>query len=123
MKTIANCTPSEFLKQSWAIYGKLRELFEKANVAEIRKMLPKFDGNETDEEKAAKLKEQGKENLLKIVEKLLDEYPAETAKVLGLMCFIPENEIDKHTGVELLLPAVEIISNEQVVSFFSSLLK
>ena len=123
MKTIANCTPSEFLKQSWAIYEKLRDLFDKAKVAEIRKMMPKFNGKETDEEKAAKLKEQGKENLVKILQKMLDEYPVETAKVLGLMCFIPEDEIDQHTGIELLLPAIEILNNEQVVSFFSSLLK
>ena len=40
VKTIATCTPSEFMAQCYKIAGKAKTLFEIAGVADIRKRMP-----------------------------------------------------------------------------------
>ena len=123
MKTIANCTPAEFLAQSWRIYKDVRDLLMDVDAASIRKKQPKLSGKETVEERNALIHEQAKANLLEILQAMLEKHPQETAKVMGLLCFIPEEELDNHSGIELLVPVMEILQNEEIVRFFSSLAK
>ena len=123
MKTIANCTPAEFLAQSWRIYKDVRDLLMDVDAASIRKKQPKLSGKETAEERDALIREQAKANLVEILQAMLEKHPQETARIMGLLCFIPEKELDKHSGIELLAPVVEILQNEEIVRFFSSLAK
>jgi len=120
MKTIANCTPAEFLKQSWKLVEPIRKLMSRSRILDIRKNTVDTDGMTADEAKKA-ISEQSKKNLLDMVGKLLEEYPTETAEIMGLMCFIEPAELDEHNGIELLLPCMEILKSKAVVDFFSSL--
>ena len=53
-KTIATCTPSEFMAQGYRLAGKVKALFEMAGIAEIRKRLPEYKEEDTPEERKEK---------------------------------------------------------------------
>ena len=69
-KTIATCKPSEFMAQCYKIAGKAKTLFEMAGIEEIRKRLPEYKEEDTPEERKAKMKKQGRDNLWAIFDEL-----------------------------------------------------
>lgn len=121
MKTLANCTPVEFLSQGYKVIDAAKELFKDTQVLEIRKNKPVFTGEETPEEKAEKMREQSKKNINEMLAVLMRDNPHKTAEVLGLVCFIEPEELEKHKGVEFLSAAFEILTSREVLDFFSSL--
>ena len=58
MKTLANCNPVEFLKQTNKIRHAVSHLLQDSGVMEIRKHLPKLTGEESPQEKKEKEREQ-----------------------------------------------------------------
>lgn len=114
IKTLANCNPIEFLKQTNKIRKEIKQYLDLTQILEIRKRQPKTTSDED-------TKAQIEQNLNDMLDKMLDEYPEQTAKVLGLMCFIDtEEELMSFKGVDLLAPALELISSEAVISFLVS---
>ena len=92
MKTLANCTLKEFLKQINKIRHEVEGLYKASGIAEIRERVPKFTGKETEEEKEKLIKEQGKKNISDILDNCLEYNIDQTIKVIGLMCFMNEEE-------------------------------
>lgn len=121
MKTMANCSPIEFLSQGYKVMDKLSTLLKETKVLDIRKKMPSFSPTDTDEEKKAKIQAQSKANIMEMLKVLMEENPKETAEVLGLMCFIDPEELETHKGIEFITPAVELLTSEEVLSFFQSL--
>lgn len=122
MKTLANCTPVEFLRQTNKIRHVAAKLLHDAGVSEIRKRMPVLDGTETAKEKREKIQEQSMKNLDAILDTLLEDYAEDTAALLGLMCFMDADEAAKTDMCTLLTPAIELFQNQQVRTFFSSLI-
>ena len=111
-KTIATCTPSEFMAQCYKIAGKTKTLFEMAGIADIRKRMPEYKEEDTPEERKAKMKKQGRDNLWAIFDELF-----------GVMCFIGPSEIDSDNGMELTAKCIEMLGDENVATFLVSLSK
>lgn len=123
MKNLANCTPREFLIQTNKIRKSVAEWLTLTKIQEIRKNLPEIKADATDEERRKATNEQVKKNLTAILDSVLEEHPDETAELLGLLCFVEPDDIDNHKMSEFLGQFSEIISCEEVLSFFISLVQ
>lgn len=121
MKTLANCSPMEFLVQTNKIRKQAERWLTLTKIMEIRRNRPTLTAEMTLEEKRTALQEQVQRNLSAILEAVLDEYPQETAELLCLICFIDPKDMENHTMTELLSALNEVLDNEEVVGFFTSL--
>lgn len=121
MKTLANCTPKEFLVQTNKIRKSAEKWLSLTKIMEIRKRLPEVEADASEEDKKAALEKQVRLNLSTMLDAILDEYPDETAELLGLLCFIDPKDLDNHSMLEILANVTEILNSEEVLSFFTSL--
>lgn len=133
MKNLANCKPSEFLKQVNRIRKSAKNWLKVTDVMEIRKRMPKgmpelsadLSQDET-EAVIAKREEmmaaQMGENLDAILDSLLDQHPDETLELLALCCFVEPEDVDSHTVSEYLAATNELIQDKAVRDFFMSLM-
>lgn len=117
-KTLANCTLKEFLQQANRIRKEVETLFKAAKIKDIRKHLPVFKGDETDEEKAEMVNEQGKKNLSDILDACIEENIDLTIKVIGLMCFKSEEEASKMEASEFYDVVFDLLNSKRVMDFF-----
>ena len=122
MKSLANCKPTEFLKQSNKIRKSVSKWLTLTGVQEIRKQLPAIPEGADDEEMRSLIRDQAIKNANKIIEIILEKYPEETLELLGLLCFVEPEDIDNHTVAEYLGCFKDLISNEDVIGFFISLI-
>lgn len=120
MKNLANCKPSEFLRQTNRIRKAVAKWLTDTDIMNIRKRMPDNFGT-TDKEKDEALRAQAKENLNAMLDAMLEEHPDETLEVLALICFVEPKDIDKYTVSEYLSSLTEMMNDEAVVGFFSSL--
>lgn len=131
LKTLANCKPSEFLRQTNRIKKSVEKWLTDTDILNIRKrmaaleMVPK---DATEEERKAvfdrnkKLtEEQAKKNISAMLDAILDDHPDETLELLGLCCFVEPEHVDDHTVSEYLDAFNSLISDRAVVNFFTSL--
>ena len=121
MKTLANCTPREFLVQTSKIRKSVEKWLTLTKILEIRKNQPEVEAAASEEVRKAALEKQVRLNLSSMLDAILDEYPEETAELLGLLCFIEPEDLDNHSMIELLANVTEILNSEEVLSFFISL--
>lgn len=121
MKTLATCTPREFLVQTNKIRKNVANWLTLTGVLDIRKKAPVFTDDMTDSEKKAAARAQAKKNIEEMMDRILEEHPAETAELLGLVCFIEPEDLDNHSMMEILGAAAEILNSPEVVDFFISL--
>ena len=121
MKNLANCKPSEFLTQTNKIRKSVAKWLTATEIHEIRKRVPKFDDDMDAEERAKVTKDQMNANLSAIFDAVLEEHPTETLEVMALMCFVDPKEVDDYPMSAYLQSFSEIISDESVLSFFTSL--
>ena len=133
MKNLANCKPSEFLKQTNRIRKSVDNWLKVTDIINIRKRRPeiKFVPELADEdekkaiiaENAKNRNEQVRQNLSDMLDEILDKHPDETLEVLALCCFVEPEDVDSHSMVEYLEAFNELVSNEAVISFFSLLMR
>ena len=131
MKNLANCKPSEFLKQTSKIRKSVENWLSVTEILETRKRQPKLtqlSEDMTAEERSqvflanqAKSREQMRQNMMDILDAVLDKHPDETLELLALLCFVEPEDVDNHMVSEYLEAFTEIINNEQVLNFFISL--
>lgn len=123
MKNLANCKPTEFLKQT----NRIRKIAEKwlkvTGILEIRKNQPEIPDGASDEEKTELLQEQVKKNLSAILDEVLEEHPEETLELMALICFVEPENVDDHEMSEYIEAFSEIIANKAVLRFFTSLVQ
>lgn len=134
MKTLANCKPTEFLKQTVRIKRAAENWLKLTDILSIRKrvpeVLPDISDDMSDEEKEAVQKkrkeivrEKALENMSAIFDACFDEHPAETLEVIALCCFMEPDDIDNHETKELLEAALEMAEDETVIRFFTLLMR
>ena len=131
MKNIANCKPSEFLRQTSLIRKSVATWLTVTDIMEIRKRLPKLTpitDDMSDEAKAEaavenrkKRNEQMRKNAMDILSAVLDDHPDETLELLALMCFVDPKNVDDYPVEDYLEAFTELINNQKVISFFTSL--
>lgn len=131
MKTLANCKPTEFLAQTNKIRKYAEKWLKTTGIMEIRKSLPEIkttpEGATLEEKEAiakenrALLEAQSSKNLSRMLDAALDEHPTETLELLALCCFIDPEEVDNHEITEYLNAVAELIGNQAVLNFFTSL--
>ena len=132
MKTLVNCTPEEFLAQTYKIKTSVSKWLTDTDILNIRKRLPdgliKVSEGATPEEKNKLIEnnkkliaEQSRRNLSAILDAIMVDHPKETLEVLALICFIEPSEVNEHPMREYLSAFNEIINDEAVIGFFTSL--
>lgn len=123
IKTLANCSPVEFLRQSNKIRHAAAKFVKDSGVLELRKRLPQLTGKETKEEKKAALDAQSKKNLNDMLDSLMDTNAEKTAELLGLMCFVEPEDVAQAKSIDFLAPAIELLNSRPVLDFLSSVAK
>lgn len=121
MKNLANCKPTEFLVQTNKIRKSVEKWLTLTGIPDIRKNVPPLKEGQTKEERKAELEKQAKENLSKIFDAILEEHPQETVELMGLMCFVEPEDVDNHPMSFYLESVAEIMNDEAVLGFFTSL--
>lgn len=135
-KNLANCKPSEFLRQTNKIRKAAEKWLENTEILKIRsrkieglKSVPK-PGEASDDERIAIIKSntdaisaQQKRNMTDILDNIMEKYPDETLELLALMCFVEPAEVDNYSVSFYLKNFSEIISDKDVLGFFTSLIQ
>lgn len=132
IKTLANCSDIEFLRQT----NKIRHAVEKwltiTDIVNIRRRQPKYEviPEGADEKKAEKIqeknqkleKEQIDKNFSDILDAMLEDHPEETLEIIQLCCFVEPGKGDHHITYYMAAFS-EMMSDENVINFFQSLLQ
>lgn len=121
MKTLANCSPVDFLRQTNKIRHAAAGFMKETGVLELRKRRPELTGKETDAEKRAALDKQARQNLSDMADLLMDANAEKTAELLGMLCFMEPEDVANANGIDFLTPASELISSRPVIDFLLSL--
>lgn len=133
MKTLANCTPREFLKQTNRIRISAEKWLTATKILEIRKRMPELPAPTETKDKAELQKaieerkeafaKQTRENLFAMLEAMLETNADETLELLALCCFVEPEDVDNHTMSEYLVSIGELLNDAGVISFFDSLVR
>lgn len=131
MKNLANCKPSEFLKQTYRIKRSAEKWLKDTDIMNIRSNLPKLTPltkDMTEEERVAtfeenkrKSSEQLRKNFSDMLDQIMCEHADETLELLALCCFVEPDEVDNYSVDYYLGNLVEILNNSSVLGFFTSL--
>ena len=133
MKNLANCKPSEFLKQTNKIRKSVEKWLTVTDIMNIRKRMPEQmpemnkgmsmdEGKDVLEKRQEMMAEQSWRNLSAMLDAMLEEHPDETLEILALCCFVEPENVDDHTVSEYLLSINELLADEAVRDFFSLLM-
>ena len=123
MKNLANCKPSEFLRQTNKIRKSVSKWLTDTDIMNIRKRKFDIPDDATEEERARAIEEQVKENASDMLDAIMDEHPDETLELLALLCFVEPEHVDDYVVTDYLESFNEIINNKTVLSFFISLMR
>lgn len=133
MKNLANCKPSEFLKQTNRIKKAVEKWLTDTDILNIRKNMPEIEEikpNASAEEaknivalNKERAKVQAKSNLSKMFDAIFEEHPDETLELIALLCFVEPEHVDDYPISDYLEAIADMISNESVIGFFTSLVR
>ena len=131
MKNLANCKPSEFLKQTLRIKRLVEKWLTSDDIKEIRKRLPESEKilpSMTKEEQGEILirnqkakAEQMRQNFFDILDIMLDKKFEETLAVIALCCFVEPEKVDDYPLEDYLGSIADLLENPNVLRFFTSL--
>lgn len=133
MKNLANCKPSEFLKQTNRIRKSVEKWLKITDVMNIRKKMPegmpevksdmsKDEARAVLEKRQMMMAEQSQRNLKDMLDAMLDEHPDETLEVLALCCFVEPEDVDLYSVSEYLSSINELLADSNVRDFFTFLM-
>ncbi len=133
MKNLASCKPTEFLKQTVQIKRAAERWLDSTKIVEILKTAPalKLISDDASEEERDRImsenriarKAQTRKNISKVIDSILEEHPGETLVLLALVCFIDPDKVDDHPMEEYFSALSEMMDNEAVIGFFTSLVR
>lgn len=133
MKNLANCKPSEFLKQTYRIKKAVEKWLTDIDFKSVRGTMPVLEPAPLEasvEEKIRiatenkrKVREQSMRNLSRIFDLAMGEHPTETLNVLALLCFVEPENVDDYPISDYLTAIGEMIGDDAVIGFFTSFLR
>jgi len=129
-KNLANCTPDEFLDQSFLIMDAAEKFMKVNDILGIRgrkveglQEIPKDNEEEADrirKENAKKITAQRMKNVKDLLTSMMHTHKSETLELLALSCFIDPAEVNNYTMAYLLRNVGEILSDQDMLAFFTS---
>ena len=129
-KNLANCTPDEFLDQSFLIMDAAEKFMKVNDILGIRgrkveglQEIPKDNEEEADrirKENAKKITAQRMKNVKDLLTSMMHTHKSETLELLALSYFIDPAEVINYTMAYLLRNVGEIISDQDMLAFFTS---
>ena len=123
MKNLATCKPSEFVKQTNRIRKAAEAWLKATEIPQIRADLPEIPKDMPEEEARKMIADAARRNFGRILDAIMDKHPAETLELLALCCFVEPKDVDDHDMSEYLDCVSDIIGNESVLRFFTSLIR
>lgn len=130
-KNLANCTPDEFLDQTYLIMNAAEKFMKVNDILGIRgrkveglQEIPADNEEEADrirKENAKKITAQRMKNVKDLLTSMLHTNKSETLELLALSCFITPEDINNYSMPYFLRNVGEMISNQDVLAFFTSL--
>lgn len=133
MKHLANCSGEEFLRQTNKIRKAAAEWLKETKILEIRKNQPKIKPitPDMDDVKAAKIKaendlklrEQVHKNISDMLDAALEVNAKKTFELLAMLCFVEPKDADTHKPTEYIKAFGEMIADEDILDFFTSLMR
>ena len=130
-KNLANCTPDEFLDQSFLIMDAAEKFMKVNDILGIRgrkveglQEIPKDNEEEADRvrrENAKKITAQRMKNVKDLLTSMMHTHKSETLELLALSCFIDPADVNNYTMPFFLRNVGEMISDQDVLAFFTSL--
>lgn len=123
MKNLANCKPSEFLRQTSKIKKSVEKWLKVTDIMSIRNTKPTIPDGATQEEKEKALNAQARENISRMLDEIMEKHPDETLELLALVCFIDPENVDDYPVSEYLSSINELLQDEAVAGFFSSFIQ
>lgn len=121
MKNLATCTPREFMAQTVKIKRAAADWLTKTDIANIRKRMPVIADGLTKKEKDEAFAAQVRANISAMFDEIMEKHPQETLDLLALLCFVEPDNVDDHPMSDYLTALTEMIGNEAVIGFFTSL--
>lgn len=122
MKNLANCKPSEFLRQTNRMRKALGKWLTATDIANIRARRPEIPDDASEEERKKALDRQMRENWNDILDEVMEKHPDETLELLALASFVEPENVDDHTMAEYLGSFAEIMNDSNAMGFFMPLL-
>jgi hypothetical protein len=123
IKSLANCKPSEFIRQTNAIRHYAEKWLKDIKFSEIRKHLPNIPEGATEEEKTELIRKQNFKNFSDMLDSALEEHTEETLGVLALCSFVPIEKADDQPMEFYIEVISDLLESEPVTRFFISLVK
>lgn len=123
MKNLANCTPKEFLSQTVKIRKYVADWLTISKIAEIRKQKPVVEEGASVVDNQKAVLEQAQSNLLEIFDLIFEENADKTLGLLALLNFVEPEKVNDYPMSEYLKSVSELLSNDAVIGFFTSLPK
>lgn len=121
MKNLANCKPSEFLKQTNKIRKSVEKWLTITDILNIRKRQAALPDGASMEDIEKANQEQARKNLSAMLDSIMDEHPNETLEILALACFVDPKDVNKHPTSEYLGALSDLLNDKNVIAFFTSL--
>ena len=117
MRTIATLNGPEFLRACNRVRHAVADFLAETDVLTIRKILPEIPEDATDEEKKLLLQKQGRKNFGAMLDRLLDEKPEATYKLLCTL-IIPDTPGQEPDGMDLITAGLDLVCAPKVMDFF-----
>lgn len=131
-KNLANCSPKEFLVQTNKIRKSVEKWLKVTDVMNIRRNVPTLEipeglspeeSEKVLEEHKQKLNDAARKNLSAMLDSILEKHPDETLELLALLCFVEPKDVNNYKITEYLANVTEILNNEDVLGFFTLLMR
>lgn len=134
MRTIANLKGAEFLRAINRGRHAVEKLMKTTDVMGIWKRMPAQlperaaetasdeEKKEAEQQRTEAVKAQIKQNLNDILDTLLDTHADAVVECVMALCVLDPGEPEPD-GIELVMAAVDLVSDERVLNFFSKLKK
>ena len=121
MKTLANCTTKEFLRQANQIRKKAAEYYARCNFKALLAENPDFPAEADEAERMEITKALQRKKIDRVLDICMDENVDGTIEIIGLMCFKTSAEAEAMEANVLLGLALDLISSERVLDFLSKM--
>ena len=134
MKTLANCTPREFVVQTVRIKKAAEKWLKLTDIIKIRKRVPEnlpevkegmtpSDVENIMARRKELIREKAMENMSAIFDACFEEHPEETLELIALCCFLDPGKIDEYKTADLMSAALDMAEDETVIRFFTLLMR
>ena len=119
MKSLANCTPTEFLQQAMRIRAPFREWLSRTGIPELRKRLPDGYDDMPKEEQVTAAVKQGQKNFSDMIAAALEKDFDATVDLICLFTFTDRADFDSNPFQEYLAAILDCLHSEAVKDFFT----